>query len=170
MKRLLLGLLLLFAGCTESYRLPDGGYGFDVHIRIAPPAAIATISHTPTRLPTLTPTRTFTVAVTATNTQVAATETDDPTPTRESSATFLPDTPLSPQQGTVNGLAFPFLNVRSAPGRNNPDVGDLLVGQVVFITNETRADDGHIWYQIELAPSEDAIGWVRSDFIDLFRG
>jgi hypothetical protein len=103
-------LALILSGC-DPYRLPDGGYAFDVHIRIAPPAAIPTIAPSPTPLPTFTPTRTPTVVPAATNTQPAATVTPEPTPSRESTVIFNTPQPIRYVTNTTNSA----WRVRSAP-------------------------------------------------------
>lgn len=57
------------------------------------------------------------------------------------------------------------VNLRSTPSTsaNSPSYG--LVGDQVVALQQSRGDDGKLWYFVEF-PSK-ATGWVREDFIDL---
>jgi hypothetical protein len=148
--------LLILVGC-DAYRTPDGGIAFDIQIRIQPPDAIPTLQPTPTR--TLTPTVVATIVPTVQpSLTVAPTITpEDPPPTRESSATFIADTPLPPQQGWVTAST---LNVRRCPV--DCEVAyKIFFSQLVHIVG--RTEDG-TWLQIEV-PGTLIMGWVASRFI-----
>jgi len=58
------------------------------------------------------------------------------------------------------------INLRDAPSSSARQVGYGLVGDRVFILEQTPGSDGYFWYRVRF-PNSGATGWIRGDFISL---